>query len=140
MTQMIKETVLVHEIFGPGKKGTRALVCAVFEAGKLLFEEKVAMDEILVTKDIYPQVAKQLEKDSRSVARQVERLSNQCWDSMDCVQKKKYIGKAPRDIRAPKDMIFYLAFYVHFRQGFYKVLERKPQLLFGEEEPRHGCN
>ncbi len=132
MDQMMKETALIHAIFGPGKKGTRALVCAVFGAGKLLFEENVAMDDILVTKDIYPKVANRLEKDGRSVARQVERLCNQCWDSMDCLQKKKYIGKELKDIRAPKDMIFYLAFYVRFRKGFYEILEEHPGLLFGE--------
>lgn len=140
MAQRIKETAVVHEIFGPGKKGIRVLVWAIYEAEKMLFEEKVAMDDILVTKDIYPKVAKRLGKDGRSVARQIERLGNQCWETMDSAQKRKYLGKELKDIRAPKDMIFYLAFYVHFRQGFYKVLERKPQLLFGEEEPRHGCN
>ena len=70
-------------------------------------------------------------KDSRSVARQVERLSNQCWDTMDCLQKRKYIGKELKDIRAPKDMIFYLAFYVRFKESFYKILEEHPELLFG---------
>ncbi len=108
------------------------MICAIYEAGKLLFQEKVAMDDIFVTKDVYPRVAKRLEKDSRSIARQVERLSNQCWDSMDNAQREKYIGKELKDIRAPKDMIFYLAFYVRFRKGFYEILEEYPGLLFGE--------
>ena len=73
-------------------------------------------------------------KDTRNIARQVERLANQCWDGMDGEQKKKYIGKELKDIRAPKDVIFYLAFYVRFRQGFYKVLEKEPGLLFGKKD------
>lgn len=134
MTEMTKEAALIREIFGPGRKGTQALASAVREAGKLLFEERIAMDDILVTKDIYPEVAKQLGKGSRNIARQVERLANQCWDGMDGKQKRKYIGKDLKDIRAPKDMIFYLAFYVRFRQGFYKVLEKEPELLFGKRD------
>ena len=54
MTQTIKETALMREVFGPGRKGVQTLAYAVCEAGKLLFEERVAMDDILVTKDIYP--------------------------------------------------------------------------------------
>ncbi|HCT91414.1 MAG TPA: hypothetical protein DF613_08570 [Lachnospiraceae bacterium] len=134
MTKMTKEDALIREIFEPGRKGTQALASAVREAGKLLFEERVAMDDILVTKDIYPVVARQLGKDSRNIARQVERLANQCWDGMDEEQKKRYIGKELKDIRAPKDVIFYLAFYVRFRQGFYRVLEKEPGLLFGKRD------
>lgn len=134
MAQMTRARAVIQEIFGPGKKGIRPLVCAVCVAEKILFEERLAVDDILVTKDIYPKVARQLNKDSRSIARQVERLGNQCWDSMDREQKKKYIGKELRDIRAPKDMIFYLAFYVHFGKGFYRVLDEHPRLLFGERD------
>ena len=132
MTQTIKETALMREVFGPGRKGVQTLAYAVCEAGKLLFEERVAMDDILVTKDIYPKVASRLGKDSRNVARQIERLANQCWDGMDGAQKRKYIGKELKDIRAPRDMIFYLAFYVRFGQGFYKMVEKNPELLFGK--------
>ncbi|MCI8591906.1 MAG: hypothetical protein HFI88_06070 [Lachnospiraceae bacterium] len=132
MTQTIKETALMREVFGPGRKGVQTLAYAVCEAGKLLFEERVAMDDILVTKDIYPKVASRLGKDRRNVARQIERLANQCWDGMDGAQKRKYIGKELKDIRAPRDMIFYLAFYVRFGQGFYKMVEKNPELLFGK--------
>ena len=132
MVEIVRETAVLHEIFGPGKKGIQVLAYAVCEAGKLLFEEKVAMDDILVTKDIYLKIAEPLGKDSRSVARQIERLGNQCWDSLDNEQKKKFIGKDLKDIRAPRDMIFYLAYYVRFRKGFYKVVEEHPGLLFGK--------
>ena len=134
MKEITEETALILEIFGPGRKGIQALASAVCEARNLLFEERVAMDDILVTKDIYPEVAKRMGRDSRNVARQVERLANQCWDGMDGAQKKKYIGKELKDIRAPKDMIFYLAFYAHFRQGFYRVLEKEPGLLVGNKD------
>ena len=104
MKEITEETALILEIFGPGRKGIQALASAVCEAGKLLFEERVAMDDILVTKDIYPKVASRLGKDRRNVARQIERLANQCWDGMDGAQKRKYIGKELKDIRAPRDM------------------------------------
>ena len=133
MTQMIKETVLVHEIFGPGKKGTRALVCAVFEAGKLLFEEKVAMDEILVTKDIYPDVAKELySKRYRTVVRQIERLCNRCWDRVrgDEYLLDKILGNHSRELEAPSEIIFLLACYMRYEKPFQEVLEQEPALTF----------
>ncbi|HIR92553.1 MAG TPA: hypothetical protein IAB98_03900 [Candidatus Egerieimonas intestinavium] len=122
---------VLYEILGPGTKGFKTFICAVCETERLLFSENIPVDDIHVTKDIYPRVAKRLNKGTRSVARQVERMGNQCWSSMDEAQKKKYLGKVLKDIRAPRDMLFYLAFYVHFRRGFYEILEEQPEVLFG---------
>lgn len=132
MVQATQKFSVIYEILGPGKKGVKTFICAICETERLLFTENIPVDDIHVTKDIYPLVAQQLSKDSRSIARQIERLGNQCWNCMDAVQKKKYLGKVLKDIRAPRDMLFYLAFYVHFRRGFYEVLERQPKLLFGQ--------
>ena len=121
---------MIYDILGLKKGDLRAFACAVLEAERLLFEERVPMDDIRVTRDLYPRVAEQLGKDPRSAARQLERAGNCCWSCMDEAQKEKYIGKALKDIRAPRDMIFYLAFYAHFQKGFYQVLEECPELLF----------
>ena len=43
---------------------------------------------------------------------------------------RSYIGKPIRDLRAPNEMIFYLAFLVHFDQPFYRVVQNVPALLF----------
>ena len=43
-----------------------------------------------------------------------------------------------RDIRAPRDMLFYLAFYCHFNRPYYEVLEEMPELLFQGGEEQEG--
>ena len=66
-----------------------------------------------------------------AVSRRIERLANQCWDALvsrDLVEE--YIGAPIKDIRAPRDMIFYLAFYVHLNTPFYIAIQRQPALLF----------
>lgn len=132
MNKLAEELIILHDILGPGKTGLRTFACAIREAERLLFSEWVPMDDIRVTKDIYPAVTRQMKKDYRSVARQIERLGNQCWHCMDDAQKEKYVGKKIKDIRGPRDMIFYLAFYVHFHQSYYAILEKQPSILFGK--------
>ena len=66
-----------------------------------------------------------------AVSRQIVRLCNLCWDTMqDTGEVEQYIGKPIRDLRAPNEMIFYLAFFVHFDQPFYRVVQNVPALLF----------
>ena len=65
-----------------------------------------------------------------AVARQLERMGNLCWDRLGKKERDLYIGKQLRDIRAPRDMLFYLAFYCHFDKPYYEVLEENPELLF----------
>lgn len=48
----------------------------------------------------------------------------------DTGEVEQYIGKPIRDLRAPNEMIFYLAFLVHFDQPFYRVVQNVPALLF----------
>ena len=43
---------------------------------------------------------------------------------------EQYLGKPIRDLRAPNEMIFYLAFLVHFDKPFYHVVQHVPTLLF----------
>lgn len=131
---MTKEYHLIYQILGPSRRKIVVLAFAVQEAERLLFAKRIAADDILVTKDIYPIVAKRLKKNVKTVSRQVERLGNYCWEQMDAQQKLKYIGKELKDIRAPRELVFYFAFYVHFKEPYYKVVEKDPSLLFGIED------
>lgn len=107
---MSKSELLVRSILGPIRSDIRPLVYAIEIASDLLFVQKVSWDDIRVTKDIYPSVAKQLKRTSNSTARQIERLANLCWEVLlDDNLVLQYIGKSIKDIRAPSDMIFYFA-------------------------------
>lgn len=127
---MTKSESLIRSIIGPVKMDVRPLAFSVEVMEKLLFSENRAVDEVHVTKHIYPEVAKKFTKTDGAAARQVERAANYCWDNMNPDQKKKYIGRLIIDIRRPADMIAYFAFYLHFERPFFQVVEQNPELLF----------
>ena len=134
---MTKTEAVIRSIFGAVGMDLRPLAYAVDIAIDLMFCQGIPMDEIYVTDDIYPDVAKQLKRrsgtvpSSKTVSRRIERLANLCWDTLvarDLVLK--YIGEPLNDIRAPRDVIFYLAFYVHLDTPFFVAIQNRPALLF----------
>ena len=82
---MTKEEILIRSILGPIRGGVRTFACAVEITSRLLFEEDMAQDDILVTKHVYPEVARKTEKSYMAVARQLERMGNLC--GTDSVRK-----------------------------------------------------
>ena len=127
---MTKEEILIRSILGVCRRDIRTLTYAVWEAEELLFSKKIPMDDILITKDIYPIVAKRTGKSYEAVSRQIERLGNLCWDCLNEQQKIDYIGKPLKVLQTPRDMIFYLAFYSHFNRSYYEIIRENPSLLF----------
>lgn len=128
---MTKTEAAVRSIFGITRTDIRPLIRAVDVAIELMFIKGVPMDDILVTKDIYPAVAKTLGCSSKVVSRNIERLANRCWDILVSTGRvASYIGAPIKDIAAPRDIIFYLAFYVHLGLPFFEAIEREPTLLF----------
>ena len=134
---MTKTEAVIRSILGAAGPDIRPLVHAVDIAIDLLFTQGIPMDDIHVTDDIYPAAAR-LVKDRRgnpaspeAVSRRIERLANLCWDTL--VSRKLVLGYlgAPLDhIRAPRDMIFYLAVYIYFDAPFFTVIRQRPALLF----------
>ena len=134
---MTKSEAVIRSIVGTARADIRPLAYAVDLAVSLMFTQEIPMDDIRVTSDIYPAVAKLVRArngkplSSKTISRQVERLANLCWNALvsrNLVQE--YIGAPLRDIRAPRDMIFYLAFYVYFDAPFFTVIRQQPALLF----------
>lgn len=122
---------IIRSILGPAKRDIRPLACAVDAVIDLMFVQSVPMDGILVTKHIYPDVAKLLHKRPGTVSRQVERLANKCWDTL--VDRKlllEYIGTdSIHNISAPRDVIFYLAVYVYTGIPFFTAIQDQSQLF-----------
>lgn len=128
---MTKTERTIYALLGPVRCNTLAFSHAIDLAMELLFARKIAMDDICVTRDIYAPVAVRLGKTTNAVSRQIVRLCNLCWDTMaGNGEVERYLGKPIRDLRAPNEMIFYLAFLVHFDQPFYRVVQHVPTLLF----------
>lgn len=123
---------MVRGILGPVGSDLRPLICAVQITGRLLFEERIPQDDIQVTKHIYPEAAKLTGKSLTAVSRQLVRLANLCWDQLGEEEELLLFGRQIKGIRAPRDMLFYLAYYCRFNMPYYKVLKQNPQLLFGK--------
>lgn len=126
---MTKEEALIRSILGPSPNNIRSFTCAVKTTMELLFVKKKPLDDVQATSDIYEPVAVKLQRNPKTVARQIERLANLCWNAMDEEQKLKYIGRNIKDISAPREMLFYLAYYCHFRIPYYELLEKRPDML-----------
>ena len=43
---------------------------------------------------------------------------------------EEYIGKPIHDLHAPSEIVFYMAFLIHFDKPFFEVVQDKPELLF----------
>ena len=128
---MTKTERTIYALVGPIRYNTLPFSTAVDLAVDLLFVKNIAMDDIRVTRDIYMPIAKRLGKTTTAVSRQIVRLCNLCWDTMSTSgEVEQYLGKSVRDLRAPSEMIFYLAFLVYFDKPFYQVVQDVPTLLF----------
>ena len=134
---MTKTEAVIRSILGAARVDIRPLAYSVDIAIHLIFFERIPMDDIYVTDDIYSQVAK-LVKNRRgrpstpkAVSRRIERLANLCWDTLVARNLVlDYLGAPLEDIRAPRDMIFYLAFYVYLDTPFFIAIQNQPALLF----------
>ncbi|MCD7739622.1 MAG: sporulation initiation factor Spo0A C-terminal domain-containing protein [Lachnospiraceae bacterium] len=124
-----KEELVIREIIGPGRGDTIVFGYAIEAAEQLLFREKRYhyMGDVQVTREIYAVVAERLGRKVKSTARQIQRMSERCWNSMDEEQKLRYIGKRELAEVTPtaRDMILYLAFYCHYGMPYYQVLKRE---------------
>lgn len=134
---MTKTETVIRSILGAARADIRPLAYSVDIAIHLMFFERIPMDDIHVTDDIYPKAAK-LVKNRRgrpstpkTVSRRIERLANLCWDTLVARNLVlEYLGATLEDIRAPRDMIFYLAFYVYLDTPFFIAIQNQPALLF----------
>ena len=129
---MTKTERTIYAILGPTRYNIFPLACAIDRIVCLLFERKIAMEDILVSKDVYLAVARDTQKAPATVSRQIERLANLCWSTMqDAGETECYIGKNLHDIHAPSEILYYLAFYVYFDRPFFKVVRREVDWMSG---------
>ena len=122
---MTKTERTIYAILGPTRYNIFPLTCAIDKIVELLFTRSMAMEEILVSKDVYQAVAQDIHKAPATVSRQIERLANLCWATMrDAGETESYIGKKLYDIHAPSEILYYLAFDIYYDRPFFSVLRR----------------
>lgn len=127
---MTKTEALVRSVLGPSGGDIRPLALAADLFAQRMFVDNIPMDDVHVTKHIYPYVAKLLRKRADTTTRRVERLANRCWDIGDRERLNQIAGKPLRMCPAPKDMLVYFAFYSFWDMPFFRAIEERPALLF----------
>lgn len=130
---MLTANSLVRSIFGFSRCNIQALVRSIEIAYELLFIQGRSRNSIQVTKDIYPDVAREIpSKHYKTVVRQIERLCNQCWDRVraDPYLLEEIMGNHAKELESPSEVIFLLACYLKYKKPFQEVLEREPALTF----------
>ncbi len=123
---MTQTEARIYEVLGQRGKEFKALSCAVTVMEKLLLEEKRSIYDIRVTKQVYPEVAKQMGDRQANITRNIERAARRCWDLKENKIKELVIGDPFEDLHSPKDIILYLAVYAHFGIPYYEALRKFP--------------
>lgn len=132
---MTNSEVILRRILGPIRSNIRPLVLAVDITRSLLFQLHIAMDDIKVTKHVYPGVAKLLDQSQGAVTKSIERLTRICWDSMvEQDLTEYYVGRQLRQMPAPREFLTYLAVYSELDMPFFTAIEEHPDLLFQESD------
>lgn len=81
------------------------------------------MEEIVVTKSIYPEVGKRYGKSPKTATRQIERLGNRFWEAMTLREREKYLGEKERFL-SPKEIVLLLGCYCEYGKS-YREMERE---------------
>ena len=122
---------IIRYLLGPDRSDIRPITVSIDLVDELLYVRQVAQHDIHVTTDIYPEVARILGKpNEKGVAKAVERLALKCWDALEDDEDlmELVMGKRMRQRPSPRAILFYLAFFVYHKEGYYKA-ERED--LFG---------
>ena len=125
ITMQLKSNLLIHSIVPFVRSDLRALSESVAVTANILFVEGLPLDELKITKHVFPAVAKTLDKKVSAVCRAAERLANEVWEHMDDDMQKTIIGRVVPDIRSTSDLIVYLAYYVYWDKPYFEVIKEQ---------------
>ena len=122
---MTKTETLLRALLGPVREDIRPLAAVVDYVAGLLFVEKMQLDDVRITKRVYPAVAKQLGKPATAISRSVERLTGRCWSDGDPELLQTILGRKVLAPYSPRETVICLAYYVHYDCSMHEVLRRR---------------
>lgn len=138
MENTITPDLLLHRIVGSVRSNLRPMALAIRVTEDLLFVQHIPMDDIFVTKCVYPNVARSIDRKPDSVSRRIERLTHLCWDAM---QEQNlvvfYLGRDLKQTPTPGALMVYLAVYTHVQMPFFTFIEQDPDFLFQSQQAAH---
>lgn len=122
--------VLIRDLLGPVRGNLSPFVYAVYITADLLFQQRIKLEHIHFTRDVYSAVANLLEKNAKSTARQIERVANRCQDQLRKESRiEEYLGKDCKDLGSPSMMIVYMAIYAYTGKPYYTALAEHQNLI-----------
>ena len=128
---MTKSELLLRTILGPIRPDIRPLAFAMDIAGDLLFSQHFSMDDIHVTKNIYPDVARLIHRKPETASKRIERLSNRCWDALqEQGLVSTYLGRDVKQQPDPRSLIVHLAVYANLDIPLSTAIKQDPHFLF----------
>ena len=128
---MTNSEMLLRKIIGVVRADIKPFSCALDVATELLFEQGYSMNDILITKHIYPETAKRLGRKAGAVSKSIERLTPLCWDALTKQELVGlYIGRSQKYCPTPRDLLVYFAVYIRLGCSFFEATEQCPELLF----------
>ena len=122
---MTKTETLLRALLGPVREDVRPLAAVVDYVAGLLFVEEMQLDDVRITKRVYPAVAKQLGKPATAISRSVERLTARCWSDGDPELLQTILGRKVLAPYSPRETVICLAYYVHYDCSMHAVLRRR---------------
>lgn len=121
---LTRSELLISRVLGLCRSDIRPMACSLEVLAELLFVRRLPLGDIFITKDVYPVVAHQLNKSYGAVARNTERLANRWWDkalAQSCITQ--FIGRPLGDIPSVREILCYLAFFLHHGEPFFSVYD-----------------
>ena len=116
--------LLVSCVLGFSRSDIRPMACSLEVLAGLLFVEEIPLGDILITKHVYPKVARRLEKSYSAVARSTERMANRWWDKAVSQNRiPEFIGRPLGEIPSVCEILCYLAFFLHHGEPFFSVYD-----------------
>lgn len=126
---MTDAEILIRSIVRSTRPKLRPFLLAMEIATDMMYRQGISLDDIHVSKDIYPVVAKKLGESTVAVSRSIVRTANRCWEQGTPALWEQILGRSGFTLSTPSDLIFYLAAYVHTGEPVFKST-RFPSLFF----------
>jgi len=125
MIPMTKAELFVRSILGPARCDIRPLAAAIEVTAEFLQAHSLGTDDLLVTKDVYPPVARRLGKSIGAVSKCVERLSKLCWETLQLRGAvEHYLGAPLTSISSYREVLICLSFFWQYGCGYYAWVSR----------------
>lgn len=122
---MTPAEALLHDILGPSRCDVRPLALAMDYTMESLYEKGRTTD-LHASKEIYAYVASVMKKDQRAVAKAIERLTAQCLNALGPEEQEEILGEVLQFRPSPREMLFYLTYYVYRGKPYRTDNERDP--------------